>query len=141
MILGEGPAAQHSLAASERTIHVEMFLFSKHAFPLIAGALLLCPVPAPAQQSLALLWARGGEVLLAVEDLALGRLDQSDQVAPIISAFSQQIAPEALRVVGICAIMLTQSWRLTLAALATLPFYFLIARNAARLPGVNSPPS
>src|SRR6266404_4994489 len=45
------------------------------------------------------------------------RIDQSDQVAPIISAFSQQIAPEALRVVGICAIMLTQSWRLTLAAL------------------------
>jgi ABC-type multidrug transport system fused ATPase/permease subunit len=60
------------------------------------------------------------------------RIDQSDQVAPIISAFSQQIAPEALRVVGICAIMLTQSWRLTLAALATLPLYFLIARKAAK---------
>ena len=60
------------------------------------------------------------------------RIDQSDQVAPIISAFSQQIAPESLRIVGICAIMLTQSWRLTVAALAILPLYLLITRHAAR---------
>jgi ATP-binding cassette subfamily B protein len=59
------------------------------------------------------------------------RIDQSDQVAPIISAFSQQIVPEVLRVIGICAIMLTQSGRLTAAALATLPLYLLISRQAA----------
>jgi ABC-type multidrug transport system fused ATPase/permease subunit len=60
------------------------------------------------------------------------RIDQSDQVAPIVSAFSQQIAPEVLRIIGICAIMLTQSWRLALAALAILPIYFLVTRRAAR---------
>jgi ABC-type multidrug transport system fused ATPase/permease subunit len=60
------------------------------------------------------------------------RIDQSDQVAPIVCAFSQQIAPEALRIVGICAIMLTQSWRLTAASLATLPLYLIVTRRAAR---------
>jgi ABC-type multidrug transport system fused ATPase/permease subunit len=60
------------------------------------------------------------------------RIDQSDQVAPIVSAFAQQIAPEALRIAGICAIMLTQSWRLTAAALATLPLYLVLSRHAAR---------
>jgi ATP-binding cassette subfamily B protein len=60
------------------------------------------------------------------------RIDQSDQVAPIISAFSQQIVPEALRIVGICAIMLTQSWRLAGAALAILPLYYVITRRATR---------
>ena len=60
------------------------------------------------------------------------RIDQSDQVAPLVSAFAQQIAPEVLRIVGICAIMLTQSWRLALAALAILPVYFLVTRRAAR---------
>jgi ABC-type multidrug transport system fused ATPase/permease subunit len=59
------------------------------------------------------------------------RIDQSDQVAPIVSAFSQQIAPEVVRVIGICAIMFTQSRRLAVAALAVLPLYFLIARRAA----------
>ncbi|MCX6629516.1 MAG: ABC transporter transmembrane domain-containing protein, partial [Candidatus Solibacter sp.] len=37
------------------------------------------------------------------------RIDQSDQVAPIVSALARQIAPEVLRIAGICAIMLTQS--------------------------------
>ena len=60
------------------------------------------------------------------------RIDQSDQVAPIVAAFSQQIAPEVVRVIGICAIMFTQSRRLAAAALAVLPLYFLIARRAAR---------
>lgn len=59
------------------------------------------------------------------------RIDQSDQVAPIVTAFSQEIAPEALRLVGICVIMLTQSWKLTLASLAVLPFYVVITRRAA----------
>jgi ATP-binding cassette subfamily B protein len=60
------------------------------------------------------------------------RIDQSDQVGPIVSAFSHQIVPEGLRIVGICAIMWTQSWRLAVAALATLPLYFLISRHAAQ---------
>jgi ATP-binding cassette, subfamily B, bacterial len=60
------------------------------------------------------------------------RIDQSDQVAPIVTAVARQIAPEALRIAGICAIMLTQSWRLTVAALAILPVYLIITRHAAR---------
>jgi len=60
------------------------------------------------------------------------RIDQSDQVAPIISAFSQQIAPEALRIIGICTIMLFESWRLALAALAILPLYYVITRRATQ---------
>ena len=60
------------------------------------------------------------------------RIDQSDQVAPIVSAVARQIAPEVLSIAGICAIMLTQSWRLTVAALAILPVYLIITRHAAR---------
>jgi ABC-type multidrug transport system fused ATPase/permease subunit len=60
------------------------------------------------------------------------RIDQSDQVAPIVSAVARQIAPELLSIAGICAIMLTQSWRLTVAALAILPVYLIITRHAAR---------
>jgi ABC-type multidrug transport system fused ATPase/permease subunit len=37
-----------------------------------------------------------------------------------------------IRIVGICAIMFTQSRRLAVAALAVLPIYFIIARRAAR---------
>jgi ABC-type multidrug transport system fused ATPase/permease subunit len=60
------------------------------------------------------------------------RIDQADQVAPIVSAFSQQIAPEVIRLIGICGIMFFQSWRLALAALAVLPLYFLITRQGTR---------
>ena len=59
------------------------------------------------------------------------RIDQSDQVAPVVHAFSQQIAPEAVRLVGICAIMLTQSWEMTLVAMSLLPMYLWIARKSA----------
>ena len=57
------------------------------------------------------------------------RIDQSDQVAPIVTAFAQEIAPEALRIVGVVGIMLTQSLPLTAIAVATLPAYSL--RRAA----------
>lgn len=60
------------------------------------------------------------------------QIDQSDQVAPIVTAFSQEIAPEAIRVVGAFAIMLTQSWRLTVIALVSMPLYLWIARLRAR---------
>ena len=59
------------------------------------------------------------------------RIDQCDQVAPIVSAFSQQILPEAVRLVGICAIMFTQNWQMALVSFVLLPFYFWIARRSA----------
>lgn len=59
------------------------------------------------------------------------RIDQSDQLAPVVHAFSQQIAPEAIRLVGICAIMFAQNWRMALVALALIPAYLWIARRSA----------
>jgi ABC-type multidrug transport system fused ATPase/permease subunit len=59
------------------------------------------------------------------------RIDQCDQVAPVVHAVSQQIAPEALRLVAICAIMLTQNWKLSLMAVCLLPPYMWLARRAA----------
>ena len=59
------------------------------------------------------------------------RIDQSDQVAPIVSAFSQQIVPEAVRFVGICAIMLTQNWEMALVSTCMLPLYLWVARRSA----------
>lgn len=59
------------------------------------------------------------------------RINQSDQVAPVVSAFSQQIAPEAIRLVGICAIMLTQNWKMALVSVCLLPPYAWLARRSA----------
>lgn len=67
------------------------------------------------------------------------QVDQSDQVAPIITAFSKDIAPEALRVVGILAIMLTQNVPLTFVALATLPAYLLVVLRSAKRLETNLP--
>ena len=60
------------------------------------------------------------------------RIDQSDQVAPIVTAFAQQIAPDVLRLLGICVIMLTQNWKLALASLIVLPPYILITWRASQ---------
>lgn len=62
----------------------------------------------------------------------LKRIDQLDQVAPIVAAFTEQIVPEVLRIIAICAIMLTQSWKLALASLVVLPIYYLITRHSTR---------
>jgi ABC-type multidrug transport system fused ATPase/permease subunit len=59
------------------------------------------------------------------------RIDQCDQVAPVVHAVSQQIAPEAVRLVAICAIMLTQNWEMSLMAVCLLPPYVWLARRAA----------
>jgi len=59
------------------------------------------------------------------------RIDQSDQLAPVVHAVSQQIAPEAFRLVAICAIMLTQNWEMSLVAVCLLPPYMWLARRAA----------
>ena len=64
---------------------------------------------------------------------ALARqIDQSDQVAPIVTSFAKDILPEIFRVVGTFAIMFTQSPQLTAVALGTLPAYFFVARRSAR---------
>ncbi len=47
------------------------------------------------------------------------RIDLSDEVAPVVHALSQQIAPEIIRLVGICAIMATQSWKLMIVSVVT----------------------
>src|SRR5882724_5647405 len=59
------------------------------------------------------------------------RIDQCDQVSPVVHAVSQQIAPEAVRLVAICAIMLTQKWEMALIAVCLLPPYIWLARRAA----------
>jgi len=45
--------------------------------------------------------------------------------------YPQQIAPEAIRLVAICAIMLTQNWEMALRAVCLLPPYVWLARRAA----------
>ena len=60
------------------------------------------------------------------------QIDQSDQVSPIVNAFTQTIVPKTMTIVGAFVIMLTQNWEMTLIALATLPVYFLIARRSAK---------
>jgi len=62
------------------------------------------------------------------------QIDQSDQVSPIVKAFTQTIVPEVMTVMGAFVIMVTQNWQMTLIALVTLPPYFLVAwRSAKRL--------
>ena len=60
------------------------------------------------------------------------QIDQSDQVAPVISAFAKEIAPEVIRMIGVFIIMATQSWRLTMLALALIPPYLWLARRSAK---------
>lgn len=62
------------------------------------------------------------------------QIDQSDQAAPLVAAAAHDVIPELLRMLGVLAIMFTQSWRLTLAALALLPPYlWLVGRSSRRL--------
>jgi ABC-type multidrug transport system fused ATPase/permease subunit len=62
------------------------------------------------------------------------QIDQSDQISPIVRAAAHEVAPELFRMVGAIAIMATQSWRLTLVALITLPPYLWLVRcSSARL--------
>lgn len=59
------------------------------------------------------------------------RIDQADQLSPVVHAFSQQIAPEAVRLIGISAIMLTQNWEMALVSMALLPPYLWLGRRSA----------
>lgn len=60
------------------------------------------------------------------------QIDQSDQVSPIVNAFTQTIVPQAMTIIGAFVIMLTQNLEMTLIAMATLPLYFFIARRSAK---------
>jgi ATP-binding cassette subfamily B protein len=60
------------------------------------------------------------------------QIDQLDQVSPIVTAAAQVVVPELLSMVGVLTIMMTQSWRLSLVALATLPPYFWVVRRSAQ---------
>jgi len=67
------------------------------------------------------------------------QIDQSDQVAPIVTSFAKDVVPEVFRTVGTFAIMATQSLTLTGVALATLPAYLFVARRSARMLETNLP--
>ena len=67
------------------------------------------------------------------------QIDQSDHVAPLVTALGKDILPELFRMVGTFAIMFTQSVTLTMVALATLPPYVLLARQSARKLETNLP--
>ncbi len=62
------------------------------------------------------------------------QIDQSDEVAPIITALAKEIGPELISMAGVLVIMVTQSWRLSIAALITLPPYaWVVLRSSKRL--------
>ena len=62
------------------------------------------------------------------------QIDQSDEIAPIVTAFAKDIAPALISMVGVMAIMLVQSWQLSIAALVTLPPYaWIVVRSSERL--------
>jgi len=60
------------------------------------------------------------------------QIDQSDQIAPIVTALAKDVAPALLSMVGVLIIMFMQSWRLTLAALVTLPPYAMVVMRSSR---------
>ena len=60
------------------------------------------------------------------------QIDQSEEVAAIVNAFSQEILPEAISLTGILVIMLWQNVTLTLIAFAIIPFYLFLAWRSAR---------
>jgi ATP-binding cassette, subfamily B, bacterial len=62
------------------------------------------------------------------------QIDQSDAVAPVVTAIAKDILPSVISMVGVIAIMLWQNWSLTIAALALLPLYTLVViRSSDRL--------
>ena len=60
------------------------------------------------------------------------QIDQSDEIAPIITAFAKEIAPALISMAGVLVIMFLQSWRLSLVALVTLPPYAWVVRRSSR---------
>jgi ATP-binding cassette, subfamily B, bacterial len=62
------------------------------------------------------------------------QIDQSEGVTSVVNAFSQQILPEVISLVGILAVMLWQNVTLTLISVAVIPVYIWIAwRSSTKL--------
>jgi len=62
------------------------------------------------------------------------QIDQSDEISPIVTALAKDIAPSLISMAGVMAIMLLQSWKLSIAALITLPPYaWIVLRSSQRL--------
>jgi ABC-type multidrug transport system fused ATPase/permease subunit len=60
------------------------------------------------------------------------RIDQSDQVGPLIGAFIEDLIPHLISLVGMLIVMFTQNVLLTCIALATVPPYLLVARLSTK---------
>ncbi|MDB5282731.1 MAG: transporter ATP-binding protein, partial [Bacteroidota bacterium] len=62
------------------------------------------------------------------------QIDQSEGVSSIVNAFSQQILPEVISLIGILIIMFWQNVTLTLIAVSIIPVYLFIAwRSSLKL--------
>jgi ABC-type multidrug transport system fused ATPase/permease subunit len=65
------------------------------------------------------------------------QVDQVEQVEPVVTMLALRVGPEVITLVGILAIMLSQSPLLAILALAPLPFYAWVAVASTRRLGVN----
>jgi ABC-type multidrug transport system fused ATPase/permease subunit len=61
------------------------------------------------------------------------KVDQVDQVSPVVGIFTRTLAPELIRLVGIVIIMVLHSPLLTLIAVLPLPLYLLFSSRLAAL--------
>jgi ABC-type multidrug transport system fused ATPase/permease subunit len=60
------------------------------------------------------------------------QIDQSDQIAPVFTAFAQEIWPNVFRLVAIFAIVVALNWQLALIALIALPAYAFVSWRMSR---------
>ena len=65
------------------------------------------------------------------------QVDQVEQVEPVVTMLALRVGPEVISLVGILAIMLSQSRLLAAVALAPLPFYVWVAVASTKRLGVN----
>jgi ATP-binding cassette subfamily B protein len=62
------------------------------------------------------------------------QIDQSDQIAPIFSAFSQEVWPELFTLISIFVILFAVNWELAIIVLLVVPIYALVTwRMSSRL--------
>jgi ATP-binding cassette subfamily B protein len=60
------------------------------------------------------------------------RIDQSDQVGPLIGSFVEDLIPHLISLLGMLTVMFTQNVLLTCIALATVPPYLFVARLSTK---------
>jgi ATP-binding cassette subfamily B protein len=60
------------------------------------------------------------------------QVNQVDEVTPIVGAVGKDLGQELFRVAGVLIAMISQNWRLTLVALATLPPYLFVSWRMTR---------